>query len=169
MKTIRDLVAGATGFNADRGDQLIVESLPFESNNAEDPMSAPGASGKPDAQPSFVEMLQKNRTVLMIVVGGLVLVFVLVKMLMRFMPRKASKVAIEPVLDELAAAAERRQVADASAMHDSATLSADAQRMLAESHAETAERVRQLAQRDPAVSANVLRMWLHSQKAGSPS
>ena len=30
LKIIRDLVAGVTGFNAERGDQLIVETLPFE-------------------------------------------------------------------------------------------------------------------------------------------
>src|SRR5580658_9663631 len=38
LKTIKDLVAGITGFNAERGDQLIVETLPFESSlNAEPP------------------------------------------------------------------------------------------------------------------------------------
>jgi len=30
LKTIHDLVAGVIGFSADRGDQLVVESLPFE-------------------------------------------------------------------------------------------------------------------------------------------
>lgn len=30
LKAIHDLVAGVTGFNADRGDQLVVETLPFE-------------------------------------------------------------------------------------------------------------------------------------------
>src|ERR1035438_5229603 len=38
LKTIKDLVAGVTGFNAERGDQLIVETLPFESSlNGEPP------------------------------------------------------------------------------------------------------------------------------------
>ena len=32
LKTIKDLVAGVTGFDERRGDQLIVESLPFESS-----------------------------------------------------------------------------------------------------------------------------------------
>jgi flagellar M-ring protein FliF len=38
LKTIRDLVAGVVSFKADRGDQLIVESLPFEATlHAEPP------------------------------------------------------------------------------------------------------------------------------------
>jgi flagellar biosynthesis/type III secretory pathway M-ring protein FliF/YscJ len=41
LKSIRDLVAAATGFSAERGDQLIVESLPFESTlNLEPPLPA---------------------------------------------------------------------------------------------------------------------------------
>ena len=30
LKVLRDLVAGITGFNAERGDQLVIETLPFE-------------------------------------------------------------------------------------------------------------------------------------------
>ena len=30
LKVIRDLVAGITGFSAERGDQLVIETLPFE-------------------------------------------------------------------------------------------------------------------------------------------
>jgi flagellar biosynthesis/type III secretory pathway M-ring protein FliF/YscJ len=42
---------------------------------------------------------------------------------------------------------------------------AGAQPLLAEMNAETAERIRILAQKDPAASANVIRMWLANQKA----
>jgi flagellar M-ring protein FliF len=39
MKTIRDVVAGVAGFDEDRGDQLVVETLPFESTlNQEQPV-----------------------------------------------------------------------------------------------------------------------------------
>ena len=37
VKTIRDLVAGVISFKADRGDQLIVESLPFEATLRTEP------------------------------------------------------------------------------------------------------------------------------------
>jgi flagellar M-ring protein FliF len=43
IKAIRDLVAAATGFSADRGDQLIVETLPFESTLMLEPPPAPAA------------------------------------------------------------------------------------------------------------------------------
>jgi len=42
LKTIRDLVAGVTGFSSDRGDQLVVETMAFESTlNPEPLISAP--------------------------------------------------------------------------------------------------------------------------------
>ena len=45
LKSIRDLVAAATGFSTERGDQLIVESLPFESTlNLEPPNAGPAVS-----------------------------------------------------------------------------------------------------------------------------
>ena len=52
LKAIRDVVAGAVGLNAERGDQLIVESLPFETTLPPPPPSgAPGEA--PRAQPSL--------------------------------------------------------------------------------------------------------------------
>lgn len=53
LKTIRDLVAGAVGFNAQRGDQIFVESLAFESTLAAKPVEsaapmAPGLFGLSD-------------------------------------------------------------------------------------------------------------------------
>ncbi len=49
LKTIRDLVAGISGFVAERGDQIIVETLPFESTlSLERPMlDAPGPATSP--------------------------------------------------------------------------------------------------------------------------
>jgi flagellar M-ring protein FliF len=44
LKVVRDLVAGVTGFNAERGDQIIVDSLPFESTlTLEPPLPQPPA------------------------------------------------------------------------------------------------------------------------------
>jgi flagellar M-ring protein FliF len=51
LKVIHDLVAGITGFSAERGDQLVIETLPFESTlqleppPATTPISAPPARG----------------------------------------------------------------------------------------------------------------------------
>jgi flagellar M-ring protein FliF len=43
IKSIREIVSGAVGFTASRGDQLIVESLPFEATLRAGP--PPGAAG----------------------------------------------------------------------------------------------------------------------------
>jgi flagellar M-ring protein FliF len=47
LKTIRDLVAGLIGFKADRGDQLIVETLPFEATLHAEPPAPPASQPAP--------------------------------------------------------------------------------------------------------------------------
>src|SRR5262249_40955918 len=54
LKVIHDLVAAATGVDSDRGDQLVVETFPFESTLHSEPLSldAPTASVQaPNAEP----------------------------------------------------------------------------------------------------------------------
>ncbi len=50
LKVIHDLIAGVAGFNAERGDQLVVETLPFEDTlNSEPPeIAKPTATTKPN-------------------------------------------------------------------------------------------------------------------------
>jgi hypothetical protein len=58
LKVIHDLAAAAVGLNTERGDQIIVESLPFESTVNLEP---PGAAPAPPAAPlGAVEQLKKN-------------------------------------------------------------------------------------------------------------
>ena len=53
LKTIRDLVAGVINFKADRGDQLIVETLPFEATlHTEPPPPFGGCAGSAGVYPS---------------------------------------------------------------------------------------------------------------------
>jgi flagellar M-ring protein FliF len=54
MKTVRDLVAGVSGFVADRGDQLVVESLPFDSTLNQEP--PPAQQAPPAAPGGLVDM-----------------------------------------------------------------------------------------------------------------
>lgn len=64
LKVIRDLVAAATGFNADRGDQLILESLPFETTLNAPPPEPPPAPAKPapvGALPPWLEPLLRQK------------------------------------------------------------------------------------------------------------
>ena len=73
LKSIHDLVAGVIGFSAERGDQLVVESLPFESTVNPEPVSlAPKAAPVVPASP--LDQLLKNKYVM---IGGGVGVLVL--------------------------------------------------------------------------------------------
>lgn len=55
LKKVRDLIAGAVGFNQERGDQIVVESLPFEGTLRKSlpppdpaaPKAAPGQTAPP--------------------------------------------------------------------------------------------------------------------------
>jgi flagellar M-ring protein FliF len=79
MRVIRDLVAASTGFSQPRGDQLIVETLPFESTISVEPseqMPAPGAAPLTWAQ--WLERLKTDRTLQMMVGGALVAVLLLI-------------------------------------------------------------------------------------------
>lgn len=52
LKSIHDLVAGVIGFSADRGDQLVVESLPFENTLNPEPLSfSPRPQTTPPSSP----------------------------------------------------------------------------------------------------------------------
>jgi hypothetical protein len=61
LKTIHDLVAGVTGLDADRGDQLVVETLPFESSvNAQPPdAQSPLGPSVPVKEPPFPTVFEQ--------------------------------------------------------------------------------------------------------------
>ena len=74
LKVIRDLVAGITGFSAERGDQLVIETLPFETTLLLEPPPLPNASvpGKPGTPfvglplPQFLDKLERKT----LLIGG---------------------------------------------------------------------------------------------------
>jgi flagellar M-ring protein FliF len=53
LKVIRDLVAGIVGFQQERGDQILVESLPFEATLQSQPPETQAAPGTPGQGPGF--------------------------------------------------------------------------------------------------------------------
>jgi flagellar M-ring protein FliF len=82
LKTIRDLVSAAVGLSTDRGDQLIVETLPFEATLNLEPPPPPGpAPTKPPSSvlPPWLDQLlrEKNSIVLAAAGAGAVLLLVL--------------------------------------------------------------------------------------------
>jgi flagellar M-ring protein FliF len=59
LKVIRDLVAGVTGYNAERGDQITIESLPFESTLSIEPPS-PSLEAAIESQLAAREAMQQK-------------------------------------------------------------------------------------------------------------
>jgi flagellar M-ring protein FliF len=99
LKIIKEMIAGVIGFQADRGDQLIVESLPFESTlNQEPPTTGAPVSAAPLPQyplwmPSWLR--QPNGMLYMGAAGSALVLLIFVGLMAVFRRRKASSVRVE--------------------------------------------------------------------------
>jgi flagellar M-ring protein FliF len=74
LKSIRELVAGVTGFNTGRGDQIVIETLPFETTRTLEP---PVAGAPAPAPPAARWTLPWGPKPLLIGAGALVLLLLL--------------------------------------------------------------------------------------------
>jgi flagellar M-ring protein FliF len=87
LKVIHDLVAGITGFSAERGDQLVIETLPFETTLLLEPPggypvpAAPNKTGTPVGGLALPVSLDKKT----MLIGGGVLASVLVLAIVAFL------------------------------------------------------------------------------------
>jgi flagellar M-ring protein FliF len=95
IKATRDLVAGVVGLQAERGDQLIVEALPFESTlsyeNPSTPMAAPPASSPANPIGPLIELLRKGGKTTILVAAGAGFLLLLVILFIFFRVRSAKK------------------------------------------------------------------------------
>ena len=171
LKSIRDLVAAATGFSTTRGDQLIVESLPFESTlNLEPPSAAPLApkpSGTVIPLPPWLAHALDNRY---ITIGGAIAIAFIVavvrrvfaKMLGRKGKAQASAPPTLPSGDgdaEPALEAQRRaQLTEQAALQ--AQLDAAALREATKKSAVLVKRLRENINKDATLSTHIVRSWL---------
>jgi flagellar M-ring protein FliF len=163
LKTIKDLVAGITGLQTERGDQLIVETLPFESSlNAEPPKPFKPVSVPRNQAPAWLEFTTKYRDLWAPVTLGLALLLVLVRGVFRLMRRAPPGDRDIELPDELQAPAVRTELSPAAAEIAAAAVAAPA---ASEDNTELAERVRLVAKREPELTVNVLRMWLQESKS----
>ena len=86
LKAISDLVAGVIGLSTERGDQLVVETLPFESTL--NPEQLPPANPAPPPPPSWQEQIFKNRLFVIGVAAGAALLLGLLFIVLRVMRKK---------------------------------------------------------------------------------
>ena len=182
LKTIHDLVAGVLGITTDRGDQLIVETLPFEqTRNAEDVAME---SGKPAAGKLTMKDLMADRKVLIGAGAGLLFVVLLLGFILRrpkvthVAAHLQEKAVIMPgKVDTLTAGAgetadgSSRQVAGAGAEgHDAANQNSikeleevipNLQLPAMTNHTKALiEHLRKTIGKDPDGAANVIRSWM---------
>jgi flagellar M-ring protein FliF len=95
LKVIHDLVAGVIGFSAERGDQLIVETMPFEATLNPEPIS-PVVKPAPPAPPPWYEQALKNKFVLIgagVAAAILLTLLVLMFRLLRRSPMESAEMA----------------------------------------------------------------------------
>ena len=106
LKVIHDLVAAAAGVDANRGDQLVVETFPFESTLTAEPVTLnPPAPAPPPAAillPKWLDNLKSKNSFILIGIGAgaiLVLIGGFIFMLRRSKNKKRVSVAAQAALE----------------------------------------------------------------------
>ncbi|HLH15716.1 MAG TPA: flagellar basal-body MS-ring/collar protein FliF [Bryobacteraceae bacterium] len=191
LKAIRELVSGITGFTAERGDQIVIESLPFESTLAIEPppLPAPPSAAKPNAGPLSLPAVFQDRKMLPIAGAavGLLLLLAAGGVMLSRRRRVPGVQTTGPA--ELPAAADTSVVPSAASggAAEEATPEADLQSRLEAREAlqqkldaqtlqslklapvitKTAEvmakHLREKISKDPDISAQVLRTWIREE------
>jgi flagellar M-ring protein FliF len=181
IKVIHDVVAAAAGFNSNRGDQLTVDSLPFEATL----QAQPPDSMKPVAPPTHAVPLGKQPAVLVGAGSGFLIILLAVLALLG--SRRKSRAALAELQKQLEAAQSALQemiikesVESAEPQPEPALVSA-AQDGLSKQMAEIREsfklppmstsktevltkQVIEQARKDPAALAQIVRSWLNESK-----
>jgi flagellar M-ring protein FliF len=104
LKVIRDLVAGITGFNQERGDQLVIETLPFETTLLTEPppSQAPSNAGKPAAPSPLPFKLDRQQ---IIAVAGIAAAAIVLAIGLLLLLRRRKKAAPPSTAAEIPAPA----------------------------------------------------------------
>ena len=162
LKAIHDIVAGVIGLTPDRGDQLVVQSLPFEQEQDSDIASQ--GPVKPAVETDSLKKLMGDPKLL---AGAGVAVLLIVGLALFGLTRRTKKGA-EARVQATLASAKPTASAEGDTQTDTAQLTAKAQGMLSEP--DTASRIEKLrasmqgtVARDPAVAASVIRSWMTEQ------
>jgi flagellar M-ring protein FliF len=172
LKVIHDLVAAAAGLNTQRGDQLIVESLPFESTmNLDAPESSTPVSGAPKKKLTPVEQIKSDPKLMMglagiviVVVGGSVFAISKMRGPKSGTASRPVEVRVPDALPQASGSAmERSQRVDSGEIRASEPASAIHSLVPGRVEVLTTQ-VRATAQRNSEVCAGVLRGWLKEER-----
>ena len=189
IKAIHDIVAGVLGIQTERGDQVVIESLPFEQTLAqEETANAAEAAanvkpGKTAPPPPYAKLLADRRVQIGAGVGVLLLIAALVFLMGR--KKKQTKVELEAAAAALpsagvegakqvsdgkpGAAADGHQIAGPEGSTHEETAEAIARKprlALPEMDSSTKILLQQIQDhvaKDPAFAAGVLRGWMEEE------
>jgi flagellar M-ring protein FliF len=182
LKSIHDLVAGVISFKAERGDQLVVETLPFESTLHAEPPESPATHGTVPKAPELpVPAWMRNPKVIGEVAGGAVLFLVLVVVVLRKLRNRGGRMAEMPTSLPAGAPGSapaalpgggvnqkiEAHVADTAKMQE--RLEAEALEAIKSPNVTTNKTevltkvLREGLKKDPIVQVQTLRTWLHEK------
>jgi flagellar M-ring protein FliF len=182
LKIIHDLVAGVTGFNQERGDQLVIETLPFESTLQLEPPGAPGPVSTPPKPEAPIQLNRKTILIAGGVAGGVIFLAVLLIMLVR--ARRSHHVSVMTAAElaagdtpaaraALAAAAAENELEAQLAERDALQQKSDAQVLsslklapvITKKAEVMAKHLRERITKEPEVSAQILRTWIREEES----
>jgi flagellar M-ring protein FliF len=180
LKIIHDLVAGVTGYNLERGDQLVIETLPFESTLLLEPPVLPGAAPTP-LHPGGPAHLPINRQIWIIGGGAIVIVVgALAFLLLRRKRKKAGAVtgaaelaAGDPAHAALPGSKIEKQLEAELEERDALQQKSDAQMLsslklapvITKKAEVLAKHLREKIAKDPDMAAHILRSWIREEEA----
>jgi flagellar M-ring protein FliF len=176
LKVIHDLAAAATGLNTDRGDQLIVESLPFESTLNLDPPTPQDAAPLAGAKKQTLLEQFKSDPKLMIGAAAILLVilgggFFAIRGMSKGSAGQAAQVYATPVLPQPAGEAGASQLARSSKASEqdswvpSSSTSSGLPALGPGKVEVLTKNLRDTAQKDAEICAGVLRGWLREERS----
>ncbi len=173
LKTIHDLVAGVIGFSAARGDQLVVECLPFEATL--NPEQLPEAPKPPVlAAPSRLEQILKNKY-LVIALGVGLLLSLLLGTILKLRGRK-KKSAHAEIIEQITTGQQKgehlakqieNQLAEQAALRqkqEADALSALKLPPVTKKTEVLGKHIAEQAKKDSTVMAQVMRSWMNDAK-----
>jgi flagellar M-ring protein FliF len=165
LKVIRGLVSAAVGLNPERGDQLIVESLPFETGLDAEPPGAPAAPSPPPRAPlpAWLEKLGGQKVLIWAGAGaGALLLLLTVAMFWLARPSRrrvliSSPAELPPGQAHAGASApgghEASRIEQEKALSELPPVAPKKSDLLA-------GRLREAIKKEPEASAQILRSWL---------
>jgi flagellar M-ring protein FliF len=165
LATVKNLVSAVTGFDAQRGDQLIVETQPFETTLNVPVGAKPVISPRPapgPKLPAWQEFVNKYRDLWAPVALGLGVLMMLIRGLAKLGRRSSGVEASVPAgLEGPAPAGELPSASTALSPGEQPARLAEAGPP--DENLQVVERVREIAKLEPSVTANVLRAWMENR------